>query len=516
MKLDGAHFDVAIAGAGINGASAAQHLAAAGYRVLLVEQADFANGATARSSRLLHCGLRHLASGRSLGASLRPDRLLRALILARHDMLARDELVATIPARLRRIRFCLPIYADDAYAPWQLDAAFAVLRLLSPRGEPLDYRRYAPGGRHEIPFAESLREPAKLKSLAEFREYLFDWPERIALDALFDARRLGAEVRNYVRVERLVRESRDGRWRLLLQGMEPDSGRPDGSAQVEVSVDILLNLAGAWVDELAARSGAAITPRCTGIRGVHIALRLPAEFSGWGLFLFNRIREPMYCLPMNDFHYVGLTRRLHRDAPGEVAASDDEIDWLLAEFNHCLPKLGLSRPDILFSWAGINPLTRDPAEPLGSREIRLHDFAGDGLANLLAVTGAPIMTHRRMARRIVAAVTKRLKPSGPAREANFRRVEQDCTATGDAIESETFTIARDAALRSARDEMPECLEDLLQRRLGAGWASDQGLTLARPVAEAVASELGWSTQRIEAEVAGYARRLATARRRPGT
>ena len=46
IALDGIHFDVAIVGAGINGASTAQHLSAAGYKVLIVDQGDFANGAT--------------------------------------------------------------------------------------------------------------------------------------------------------------------------------------------------------------------------------------------------------------------------------------------------------------------------------------------------------------------------------------------------------------------------------------------------------------------------------------
>jgi flavin-dependent dehydrogenase len=45
-SLDGLHVDVAIVGAGINGASAAQHLSAAGFSVLVVDQGDFADGAT--------------------------------------------------------------------------------------------------------------------------------------------------------------------------------------------------------------------------------------------------------------------------------------------------------------------------------------------------------------------------------------------------------------------------------------------------------------------------------------
>jgi len=38
--LNGRSFDVAIIGGGINGCAAAQHLAAAGYQVLLVERND--------------------------------------------------------------------------------------------------------------------------------------------------------------------------------------------------------------------------------------------------------------------------------------------------------------------------------------------------------------------------------------------------------------------------------------------------------------------------------------------
>ena len=197
---------MAIVGAGINGASAAQHLSAGGYKVLVVDQGDFANGATSRSSRLLHCGLRHLATGSNfLTTLLRPDRLARSMGTVRADMQARDEIVRTIPDRLRPINFCLPIYTDDAYTPWQLDAAFAVLRMMSPTGVPLDYRRYNRKQFDQVPIAPWLRDPGRLKSVAVFREYLFDWPERIALDALFDARRMGAQINNYTRVEGLKR-----------------------------------------------------------------------------------------------------------------------------------------------------------------------------------------------------------------------------------------------------------------------------------------------------------------------
>lgn len=171
-NLDQRHFDVAIIGAGINGSSAAQHLSAAGYRVLVVDQKDFADGATSRSSRLLHCGLRHLASGSSFWKTLlRPDRLAKSMGTVRADMLARDDIVRTIPNRVKPINFCLPIYSDDQYAPWQMDAAFAALRMTSPKGVPLKYRRYSRKKLDNVPIAPWLRDTEKLRSVAVFQEY---------------------------------------------------------------------------------------------------------------------------------------------------------------------------------------------------------------------------------------------------------------------------------------------------------------------------------------------------------
>jgi len=517
--LDGLHFDVAIVGAGINGASTAQHLSAAGYRVLVVDQGDFANGATSRSSRLLHCGLRHLASGSGVCKSLlHPVSLGRSLGTVRADMIARDEIVQTIPERVKPINFCLPIYADDAYQPWHMDLAFSMLRMMSPKGVPLDYRRYAPGKTtDQVPVEPWLRDPDQLRSIAVFREYLFDWPERIALDALFDARRMGAQVHNYTRVEALQRLEPGGHWRLSLgsadQGEHSDQSIPDATAQV--TANLVLNLAGAWIDAITGKTGVTIEPKCAAIKGIHIALRLPDAFSNWGVFTYNSIGEPLYCLPLNGMHYIGLTRTPFGGNIADVSASDREIDWMISETNRCLPRLAITRADILFSWAGVNPLTHDPTEPLGSREIKIHDLAGDGLPGMLTLTGGPIMTHRRVANRLLAAVSDRLAPSGPPQDLNFHWPDTAAEQSTARIDSEAFSVSTAAVKHCVREEQPGNLGDLLMRRLGAGWSSDQGLALARPVAEVAASELGWSESRVDAEVRAYEQHLKTARRRPG-
>jgi glycerol-3-phosphate dehydrogenase len=223
-------------------------------------------------------------------------------------------------------------------------------------------------------------------------------------------------------------------------------------------------------------------------------------------------------------HYIGLTRTPVDGPPAyagltyrnieDVSATDREIDWMIAETNRCLPQLAIARDDILFSWAGVNPLTRDPKDSLGSREIKIHDLAGDGLPGMLALTGGPIMTHRRVANRLLGAVSNRVTASGSSQDLNFHWSNTPDEQNVPRIGSDAFSVSMAAVKRCARDEQPGSLADLLMRRLGAGWTSDQGLALARPVAEAAAHDLGWSNARIDAEVQAYERHLKTARRRP--
>ncbi|HTA16458.1 MAG TPA: FAD-dependent oxidoreductase, partial [bacterium] len=52
--------DLLIVGGGINGVGAAREAAGRGLKVLLVEQNDFAFGASSRSTKLVHGGLRYL------------------------------------------------------------------------------------------------------------------------------------------------------------------------------------------------------------------------------------------------------------------------------------------------------------------------------------------------------------------------------------------------------------------------------------------------------------------------
>ena len=56
-------WDVLVIGGGATGLGIALDACTRGYRVLVLEQADFAKGTSSRSTKLVHGGVRYLAQG---------------------------------------------------------------------------------------------------------------------------------------------------------------------------------------------------------------------------------------------------------------------------------------------------------------------------------------------------------------------------------------------------------------------------------------------------------------------
>lgn len=460
--LDGRSFDVVIVGGGINGAAAAQQCAAQGYSVLLVEKEDFASGSSSRSSRLLHCGLRYLAPGRSIwDFILHPTRLLTALRMAKQAMEARTEFVETSELRARRMEFAFPIYRGGPYRPWQLDIAFLILRLLGPRNPPLDYRRISAAEIGKIPLARELREPDLLQSVAVYREYEFDWPERVCMDSILDAERMGAVVRNYTEAS-LGALGSDGTWQIGMLDRE------DGTSAT-VSASIVVNMAGIWIDEVNAKAQPRAGRRVLGTKGAHIVVKLPAEYRGYGVATLNSKREPFYCIPWHDLHFFGPTETIYDGNKDDIHVTADEQAWLLQEANRLMPEIGITAADVRLTWAGVRPLTYDEAVPFGNRARVLHDLAADGLPNVLAMTAGPVMSYRSAGRMLAAEVAKRIAARQPPKRPDYapKLPPHD-------PESPTL-VAGDDSVRlcdlqhAVRYEHAIHLMDLLFRRTGLGW-----------------------------------------------
>lgn len=457
--LDGSHFDVAVVGGGVNGADTAQRLSAAGYSVLLVEKTDFAAGASGRSSRLLHCGLRYLAPGKSIWEFVRhPDRFVTACGMAKAAMKSRADFVHDTPERARPMKFCFPIYKRGPYAAWQIDVAFSILKSLGGRDVPLNYRRVSPSEVNHTPLLNQLRDKEALSSVAMFDEFQFDWPERITVDAVLDAERMGAAVRNYTEVKSATRQG--DLWQLVL------SDTLDGIASASsVTARAVFNMGGFWIDRINANvSGAKIKRRITGTKGVHIVVKLPPECANYGIATLNRLNEGFYCVPWRGMHYFGPTETLYDGDPDDIHPTEDEFEFLLGEANYLLPSLRLKRSDILYGWAGVRPLTYDPAQPMGARSRELHDFTDEGAANMFAMTAGPIMTHRSAGLIALRALKGRVAPSRPTVQPHFGSIS--VPRESDKRSAEEYLAIMKHAIE---EEHAETIDDLMFRRTGLAW-----------------------------------------------
>lgn len=500
--LDGRDFDVAIVGAGVNGASAAKTLTAEGYSVLLLDKGDFASGSSGRSSGLLHCGLRYLEPNPTLWNFVkRPDKLAVALRMAREAMRDRHDFVTARPDNVVPYTSHFPIYKDSHFKTWQLDGALRVLDFLGRDAPtPLD-RGWVPLDKiGDHPLLRHLRDPDQLAGVARFREYRFDWPERITMDLVLDARHGGAEARNHTAVSGLRRDG-DG-WVCEITDV------PTGGV-ASIRARIVLNTAGIWMDEVNAAAPSRGGRYVTGTKGAHIVLRAPSGLAGQGIVSLNSLKEPIYGVPWRGLFYFGPTETHYSGDKEAIRVTEDEVDFLLREANHLLPGLGLSRDDVLFTWAGVRPLGHDPGYPEGKRSRDIHDLAANGMPNVFAMTAGPIMTHRSAGRAFLNRVSPRVDPSGSRREVERPdRGFAENTNARPLVDTEHGRRLTEAhVVACARDEAPVDLTDLMVRRLGLTWSAEQGRETARGVAELAAPVLGWDSARVAGEVEAYHRYL---------
>jgi glycerol-3-phosphate dehydrogenase len=471
-NLQDVEFDVAIIGAGVNGSSSAQHLAAMGYKVLIVDKGDFATGASSRSSRLLHCGLRYLAPGRSiLDFIIHPSRFFTALRMARQAMQSREQFVIATPERTKRLRLHFPIYRDGPYREWQLRLAFKLLDAMGSSKVPLNFKMLGPEEARNVPLICGLRDFDRLQAVAAFDEYQFEWPERIALDALSRAEQNGATIRNYTKADLL--DDRNGQgWSLQLMDMLSQA------PPVTVRAKMVLNMAGIWIDSVNRTGKPKAKRKIFGTKGSHIVVRLPETFRGLGIATLNSLQLPFYCIPWRDLHYFGPTETPYEVDPDRVSVTQDELGFLLGEANRLLPSLDIKQSDILMTWAGVRPLTYDEAVPFGNRSRVIHDLATDGLPDMLAMTAGPIMTHRSAGEEMAAYVARTVKPRRKAKEVEFG-------VPGNA---------------NGYDAMPAHLSDVLFRRTGLGWSGPIAQTEIVACAQELGKQLNWDQARIADEI----------------
>jgi glycerol-3-phosphate dehydrogenase len=111
------HVDVAIIGAGINGAGTARELSRRGYSVILVDKGDIGSGTSSASSKLLHGGIRYLEHGEF--------KLVFEACQERYHW------IKNTPHLAKKQSFIIPIYRHHKRKKWMIRAGIMLYGLLS-------------------------------------------------------------------------------------------------------------------------------------------------------------------------------------------------------------------------------------------------------------------------------------------------------------------------------------------------------------------------------------------------
>ncbi|MEW2516034.1 glycerol-3-phosphate dehydrogenase/oxidase [Streptomyces sp. NPDC046870] len=380
---DGRTADVLVVGLGATGAGAALDAAARGLDVVAVDAHDLAFGTSRWSSKLIHGGLRYLASAQFDVAH--ESAVERGVLMTR----TAPHLVAAQP-------FVLPltplVSRAQASLAWAGLRAGDVLRLAArtPRQVlPVPRRLSATEARHLAPSVRA----------AGLRGGLLSWDGKVTDDARLvtalarTAAAHGARVLTRVRALRLT--GTGARIRDELTGEEG-----------EIRARAVINATGVWAGALT--EGIRIRPS----RGTHLVLRseqLGALPAGLHIPIPGETNRFVLVLPQGDGRvYVGLT-----DEPVDGAIPDvpevpeTDIGFLLDVLGSALGT-PVSRDEVVGAFAGLRPLLDTSAHDARDGAPRTSDISRrhavltspDGVTT---VVGGKLTTYRRMAQDAVDA-----------------------------------------------------------------------------------------------------------------
>jgi glycerol-3-phosphate dehydrogenase len=453
--------DVLVIGGGITGAGVALDAASRGYRVGLVDMADFAGGTSSRSTKLVHGGIRYLSQGH--------------LSLIREGLHERTRLLRLAPHLVYPQRFVIPLYAGTKRPMGvTLPGPLQPLAPLGIRTGLFAYDVFAgrPDLRHRaLSAAQVEREVPDLRTerlrtaLVYFDARTDD--VRLTHAVLTTARAHGAVMVNHAAVAALLRSDR------TITGARVED-RLTGRL-IDVPARFVVNAAGIWGERVADLDPAPPF-RIRHSKGTHLVLRagsvqmntnaivIPETDDGRLAFIVPWAGRPL--LGTTDDHYEGDL--------ASPRATPDEVAYLLDHANRYLRR-PLRRDDVTAAWAGIRPLVAagGPTSAVARNHVVTTSPGG-----MISVVGGKLTSYRRMAEDAVDEVAKR---EGAARPCRTR----DLMLAGSDAPDEVRRELKASGLPPAQQERLFEYYGSASREIVALIKADPGL--GRPVHPAVAA-----------------------------
>lgn len=411
MSVETTAAPILILGAGIHGVAVARELLLNGMSVVLIDAGDLASGATSKSSRLIHGGLRYLEYG--------------DVNLVKESLAERKRNLELAPCFVAPLRLYIPLEAS-----WSglIPSAVGFLggqrtalgrALIGPRGS----RGYWPvraglsmydwlAGDDVLPPSASvdLLDPAapwvntqRYRSLVAYSDAQMLYPERVVLALLADAEQIARASQLSFRLGTYAHLERAGTALVIASPLWADS--------LTVSPALIVNASGAAGDETLAALGIATPPLLGGTKGSHVLTwhpELKRALNGQAVYAEASDGRPVFTLPFDDGVLIGTTDVPYQGVPSEAVASEEEIAYLL-DMVWQVFGIALSRDDVVAHYCGVRPLPRSNADQPGaiSRDHSLVWHHQEGVP-VLTLVGGKLTTWRAFGEQVTDHVLGKL------------------------------------------------------------------------------------------------------------
>lgn len=390
---DGSEVDVVVIGGGITGAGIALDAASRGLRTVLVEKHDLAFGTSRWSSKLVHGGLRYLASG-NVGIARR-SAIERGILMSRnapHLVHAMPQLVPLLPSmnHAKRALVRVGFLAGDA------------LRVMAGTSSSTLPRSRWISSRRVMELAPTVRRVGLAGGLLNYDGQLID-DARLVTAVARTAAQHGARILTYVAASEATATS--------VRLTDQRTGE-----SFEVKAAAVISAAGVW--------GGDIDPalKLRPSRGTHLVFDAAAfgnPTAALTIPIPGELNRFVFAMPEQLGRiYLGLT---DEDAPGPIPdvpePSAAEIAFLLDTVNTALGA-AVGPSDVIGSYAGLRPLI-DTGEGRTADVSRDHAIF-ESPTGVFSVVGGKLTEYRYMAEDVLnRAIAERKLRAGECRTRNL-------------------------------------------------------------------------------------------------
>ena len=381
MKESQKEWDFIIIGGGATGLGIAIDAANRGYKVVLLEQSDFAKATSGRSTKLVHGGVRYLQKG-DIGLVVEALR-------------ERGYLRKNAPHLVKSQRFIIANYLW-----WEKPFYSLGLTMYDLLSGTMSLGRSKPVSRKEVIRRIPRIEQKNLRGGVQYYDGQFD-DARLAVNMMQTAIDNGAAVVNYARVTDLLKNA-EGK----ISGVRV---RDDiDESEFELRGQCVINATGIFVDSVIRMDNPDEHPLVRPSQGVHLVVD-KSFLGGDDAIMVPKTSDGrvMFGVPWHDRVILGTTDIPVEEFVLEPRALNEEVDFILETAGRYLDKKP-ERKDVLCVFAGLRPLAapRKNANGAKTKEISRRHKLILSPSGLVTITGGKWTTYRRMAKETLEMALK--------------------------------------------------------------------------------------------------------------